>query len=143
MTTKSFIIIWVSSLALTATSVWYATKTYYTQPISNTNPIVVSPVVSPVIPTEPNLSCELAKSELWKFRNDLPVVNVVMLEQTRSNVNLMIDGSVYTRKFLTEVSIPLIQQESGNFKLYLGIGVGTAATAGAIYCGYRLVKLLH
>jgi hypothetical protein len=140
MTTKSFIIICVSSLALTATSVWYATKTYYTQPISNTNPIVVSPVVSPVIPTEPNLSCELAKSELWKFRNDLPVVNVVMLEQTRSNVNLMIDGSVYTRKFLTEVNVPLVQMESGNWRFAAGVTVGAVAVVGISYGAVKLYE---
>ena len=142
MTTKSFIIIWIGSLVITACGAWYATKTYYTKPISTNNPVVVSTIVSPVIPTEPDLSCSLAKSELWKFRNEMPVVNITILEQTRSNINLVIDGHVYVRKFLTEVDIPLVQAESSNFKLYFGIGLGIVATSAAIYGGYKLVKLI-
>jgi hypothetical protein len=140
---KTTIYLWIGSCLLSAAISGILVKNYYTKPIPNGGTVVTSPVVSPVISTPPDLACALAKSELFHYNNDLPVVNVVMLEQTRSNVNLMIDGSVYTRKFLIEVNIPLVQQESGNFKLYLGIGVGTIATVGAIYGGYRLVKLLN
>jgi hypothetical protein len=143
MNFKVIISLWIGSLLLASTLSFYVTRNYYTSPLPNPNVPLVSPIQSPVVPMPKDLSCELAKSELFHYYNDMPTINVVILEQTRTKVDVMIDGALYQRKFLTEVSIPLVQQESGNFKLYLGIGVGTALTIGAIYGGYRLVKLLN
>jgi hypothetical protein len=137
---KTTIYLCIGSCLLSAAISGILVKNYYTKPIPNNSTIITSPVVSPVINTPPDLACALARSELFHYNNDLPVVNVVMLEQTRSNVNLMIDGSVYTRKFLTEVSIPLVQQESGNWKFGLGVTVGAVAVVGISYGAVKLYE---
>jgi hypothetical protein len=138
MQSKVIISLWLGSLILTATTTGILVKNYYTKPIPNNNVVVTTPVQSPVIPTSPSLSCELVRSELWKYQNDMPTINVVILEQTRTKVDVMVDGALYQRKFLTEVSIPLVQAESSNWKFTVG---ATVATAAIISIGYGAVKL--
>jgi hypothetical protein len=132
MQSKVIISLWLGSLILTATTTGILVKNYYTKPIPNNNVVVTTPVQSPVIPTSPSLSCELVRSELWKYQNDMPTINVVILE------HVMVDGALYQRKFLTEVSIPLVQAESSNWKFTVG---ATVATAAIISIGYGAVKL--
>jgi hypothetical protein len=139
---KNKIILCLISFVIGSGITGFAVRNYYIKPIPNPTPIHTNPVVSPTIPMEPDLSCELAKSELWHYRNDLPVINWKVTEQTKTNIDVMIDGKFYMRTFTQDVTIPIAQVETSNFKLYLGIGIGTVAAVGAIYGGYKLIQVM-
>jgi hypothetical protein len=143
MNFKVIISLWIGSLLLASTLSFYVTRNYYTSPLPNPNVPLVSPIQSPVVPMPKDLSCELAKSELFHYNNDMPTINVVILEQTRTKVDVMVDGALYQRKFLTEVSIPLVQAESSNWRFGLGVTVGAIAVVGVSYGAVKLYERFH
>jgi hypothetical protein len=81
---------------------------YYTRSLPNPNIPISHPIVSPVIPTNPALTCDEVKSKLVHYQTDLPVIDTTILEQSQTNLSLMLDGSLYERKFLQEVDVKLV-----------------------------------
>jgi hypothetical protein len=142
MKTKHMIISWLGSILIASSATWYITRDYYNKPIPNPNDPVATPVVSKPVERPKDLECELAKDLLYHYDNDPFVIEWKTLKQTRTELNLGITGNLFERSFSQEAAIPIIQSSSGNWKLYLGFGIGTIATAGAVYGGYKIFKLL-
>jgi hypothetical protein len=140
---KTTIYLCIGSCLLSAAISGILVRQYYTKPIPNNGTVITSPVVSPVINTPPDLACDLARSELFHYNNDMPVINYVILEQTRSNIDVMVDGALYKRKFLQDINIPLMQTESGNWKFGLGVTVGAIAVVGISYGAVKLYDKFH
>jgi hypothetical protein len=81
---------------------------YYTRPLPNPNIPISHSIVSPVIPANPDLTCDDAKKKLRRYETDLPEVRCTLLEQSQTNLDVMISGNLYERKFLEEVEFKLV-----------------------------------
>jgi hypothetical protein len=81
---------------------------YYTRSLPNPNIPISHPIVSPVIPTNPALTLDEIKNKLNHYQNDLPEIECTILEQSETNLDVMIDGHLYERKFLEEVEFKLV-----------------------------------
>ncbi len=138
MNTKQFVIIWLGSIALASVLTWFGTYKYYTQPLPPGPPVNAQEVISPIIPMEPNLTFQQALGELKHYRQDPFKIEWTVLEQSRSNIDVMIEGKIYARTFLQEANIPLIQAESQNWKIAFGAVLGVAACGGVAYGLHKL-----
>ncbi len=138
MTIKTIIILWISSCLIAAGLGAYVVYHYYDKSIPAVQP---GPVISKPIERPKDITCEQALGILYHYDHDPFIIKWKVKDEKPREINVNISGSLYQRDFTQDAKIPVA--ESGNFKLYLGIGIGTAATAGAIYGGYKLIQLMH
>jgi hypothetical protein len=96
------------------------------------------PIISPTIPIKPNITFDEAIGELHHYHFDAPQIEWKVISQSRTQIQVGINGSLYERKFSEEATLPIVQTSSGNWKLGLGIGIGAAAVIGGIYGMHRL-----
>ncbi len=135
---------WTGSVILSGLLGGYLVFSHYNKPILNPNTPSTSPVEAKPVERELNdITLEKALGIIHCYDTSDVNINWDVLKQDRKSIQLGIKGNLCERSFEQEATIPIIQTSSGNWKLGLGVGLGTAATIGALYGGYKLYKLLH
>lgn len=62
--------------------------------------------------------------------------NVNEMKKTYTNID--VTWRLYERQGIENINVPVYQ--SGNWKLYAGIGIGAVAVGGISYAGYKILR---
>jgi len=106
------------------------------------HPPVFSPVVKPIVQ---NIIVrnydEMAMLEMQRALvcyDTSPFSTVATFRESQSVTTLTYQVSLCDRRMSQDILIPV--REVGNWKLYVGVGVGVVATAGLVYLAAQVVK---
>ncbi len=97
-------------------------------------------VFKPVAVDVNTLDCDTAKERLNCYYSFPPIIDYKVTELSRSYTALTIHTIHCESDWSHDIKVPVHQE--GSFRFYIGLGIGVAATAGAIYGGYKLVELM-
>jgi len=81
-----------------------------------------------------DLTFQDAVDELKKYDISEPTLEIIPIGKRKIKAT----ASLYKRQWSREAKVQV--GSSGNWKLYVGIGIGTVCTAGAIYGLSRIIK---
>jgi len=104
------------------------------------------PVISPIIkPPVQNIIVrnydEMAMLEMQRALvcyDTSPFSTVATFRESQSVTTLTYQVSLCDRRMSQDILIPV--RQVGNWKLYVGVGVGVVATAGLVYLAAQVVK---
>lgn len=77
------------------------------------------------------LNCKEAIELVRHYDNDKMIMQYKILNQSSDFTDLEVRWQLYDRKGEQEISVPVGQ--TGNFKLYLGLGLGAFAVGGLVF----------
>lgn len=89
---------------------------------------VIKTIEKPVYRDYSEIDCCIP---LRHYDNDKMIMQYDIKKQSTKFTDLNIHWQLYDRKGEQEINIPVSQ--SGNFKLYAGIGIGAVAVSGLVY----------
>lgn len=106
------------------------------------HPPILSPVVKPIVQ---NIIVrqydELSMLEMQRALvcyDTSPFSTVATFRQSQNATTLTYQVTLCDRHMSQDILIPV--REVGNWKLYVGVGVGVVATAGLVYLAAQVVK---
>lgn len=103
--------------------------------------VIKEKIVFKQVPVDVNtLDIETLRERLNCYYNFPPIIDYKVKDISRANTTLNIHTVHCESEWSQDIKVPVYHE--GNWKLYVGIGIGTAVTAGAIYGGYKLMELL-
>lgn len=119
----------------------YAVYRYLTRG-GNPENVVTGPVNSPAVKYDYAAADrnELQK-RLFCYDNEIPVLNYTVLRQSSVTTDIEVKGALCERGFSQNISVPVAQQ--GNFKFYVGLGLGVVVASGAVYGAYKLIQAVR
>ncbi len=92
---------------------------------------VIKTIEKPVYRDYSAVSCSEALNMLKHYDNDKMIMQYDIKNNSPELTDLNIRWQLYDRKGEQEINVPVAQ--AGNFKLYLGIGLGAAAVSGLVF----------
>lgn len=103
--------------------------------------VVKEKIVFKTVPVDVNtLDIEALRERLNCYYNFPPIIDYKVKEISRANTTLNIHTVHCESEWSQDIKVPVYQE--GNWKLYVGIGIGTAVTVGAVYGGMKLVEAM-
>lgn len=97
-------------------------------------------VFKPVSVDVNTLDVEALRERLNCYYNFPPIIDYKVKEISRANTTLNIHTVHCESEWSQDIKVPVYQE--GNWKLYVGIGIGAAVTVGAVYGGMKLVEAM-
>lgn len=103
--------------------------------------VVKEKIVFKQVPVDVNtLDIEALRERLNCYYNFPPIIDYKVTSISRANTTLNIHTVHCESEWSQDIKVPVYHE--GNWKFYVGLGIGTAVTVGAIYGGMKLVEAM-
>ena len=137
--TVSFLIIF---LMIFSAGFYTAVKVRKPETVEITKEVEVVKTVDKIVYRDVNkMSFEECKVVVNHYDTEPMAIDYTINKLNKKYTDMDVNWKLYDRQGSENIKVPVYQE--GGWKFYAGIGVGTIATAGAVYGGYKLFEILR